>query len=143
MLDFEALVYQLLSRGLPQARVVPELDVGDLDFNEPEAMPLVMFTITPGAAVPGSLAPPQAWDCTLFFNVFEGSRDEAAALATAVYELVWSWNNPWATAHIVDGIGYAAEIEDQSVFSRIITGDVGARTITHYSGGFGLQLHTA
>lgn len=138
MLNSEQLLYTLLTRGLPGIAVVPELDVTSIDD-----FPLVTFSVMSGNAVEGSTSPPKAWDAMLALSVFDDDLDDAIALARRVYDLVWSWDDAWAGANIVDGLGHATEIADQSMFTRIGTVAIGARSVTQLSGSFDLQVHAA
>lgn len=138
VLDLDLLVYTLLTRSIPDVPFAPDLDVDSIG-----RLPLVTFTVTGGAAVAGSPAPPFAWDASLALSVFGEGIDEARATAGRVYDAVWSWDDPFNGLGIIDGLGHAAAIDDESLFTRIGTVDIAARSITQYAGSFGLQLHKA
>lgn len=141
MLDFEALCYQLLTRSLPDITIRPEHEVDEVD-----GFPIIMFTISGGNQLAGIAGKPLAWDANLSLSVFDTSLDSARALAGRAYDAVWAWDDPFALppAGLIDELGHAAEIEDQSVFTRVGTADIGdSRFVTQYDGRFGLQLHSA
>lgn len=138
MLNTEKLIYMLLKRGLHDVAVIPELDVTSIDD-----FPLVTFSVSGGNAVLGSSSPPKAWDVVLNLSVFHDDLDAAIDLAGRVYDIVWGWDEAWNGTGIIDSVGHAAEIEDQSVFSRLGTVAIGNRSVTQLAGGFGLQVHDA
>ena len=139
MLDFEALVYQLLKQSIPDIEILPEHEVDEI-----ENFPIIMFTITGGNQLAGTSGKPLAWDANLSLSFFHTTLDDARALARRGYDAVWSWDDPWSTAGQIVDLGHAAEIEDQSVPTRVGTADIGdSRFVTQYDGRWGLQLHSA
>ncbi len=139
MLDLELLIYSLLSRSVPDFKIMPEHEVGEIDD-----FPLCIFTITGGAMLDGTAGRPLAWDAQLSLSVFDTTLDLARTKAGLFYDAVWSWDDPWSGAGIIDELGHATEITDESLFSRVGTVDIGdGRSVTQYDGRFGLQLHSA
>lgn len=142
MLNLEKLVYELLVRSLPDHyTVIPELDVSD----GVDDFPLVTFTVTGGEGIDTDAGKSSAWDAGLTLSVFDDDMDDAIAVAGTVYDAVWSWDDPWAVGDPgkIPGLGRAAEIRDQSIFTRTGTVPIGAIAITQLVGEFGLQLHKA
>lgn len=139
MLNIEKLTYLLLARTFPDLTVAPELDVHEVGQNE---YPILLFSVTGGNAIDGgSGKKPSAWDCVLNLSIIDNDLDSAITLADTVYDGVWSWGNAFSPAGIVDGLGHVAEIEDQSVFTRVSTVIVNDRSITHMAGSFTFQAH--
>jgi hypothetical protein len=140
VLDGDALLYQLLRKGLVEdITLKPDLEVDAIDH-----FPYVTFTGMGNNSLDGGGAmPPSAWDWTLEVSVFHVDLDDAKAVAEAVYDLVHSWNDPWGTAHIIDGLGHATEVTDRSLVQRVGEADLPGHTIHQLQGGFALQLHKA
>jgi hypothetical protein len=107
------------------------------------ALPLVMFAVNVGNAIPGSVSPPGAWEGSLDLTVFADTIDRAREISGEVYDAVWTWDDPFGVNHIVPGLGHVGEITDQTVFSRTGTVDLPTFSQTQYDGSFGLQLHRA
>lgn len=140
MLDGDALLFQLLRKGIaPEVTLKPDLEVDAID-----RFPYVTFTGIGGAALNdrGSLAP-IAWDWNLTVNVFDTDLDDCKAVATAFYDLVHSWNDPWGTAHMIPGLGHATQVSDLSLFSKVGSADIPGHTVQQLAGSFALQLHSA
>jgi len=139
MLNLELLIYTLLRNGLDESiTLAPDLDVDSID-----TFPLVTFTVTGGSAIQGSSSPPGAWDVGVLINIFHDGLAAASQVAAAVYDLVWSWDDPFGGAGIATGLGHAGEVDDQELFNRAGTVHIDSRSVTQYSGSFNMQLHDA
>lgn len=139
MLDGDALLYQLLRKGLaPEVTLKPDLEVDTID-----RVPYVTYTGVGGNSIADNGVTPIAWTWTLVVNVFHTDLDEAKDVAEAVYDLVHGWNDVWGTSHKIAGLGHAAEVSDLSLFSKTGQADIPGHTIQQLTGQFLLQLHKA
>ena len=138
MIDAEAVIYQLLVRDLPDdVTVRPAIDVDAMDV-----FPMVTFHVNVGQAVDNA-SPPRAWTVTLDLAVFDDDLDDAKDLSFALYDIVWAWGNGFsAPPAIVDDVGGVSHdsVEDNSIFTRILTLDIESKQVTQYAGSFDLIL---
>lgn len=138
MIDVDALLYQLLIRDAPDgAEVRPAIDVDALDV-----FPLITFHVSVGASVDNA-SPPQAWTVTLDLTIFDDDLDDAKALAFDLYDVVHGWADGFALPPaIIAGVGSVAHdsVEDNSIFTRILTLDIESKQVTQYAGSFDLIL---
>jgi hypothetical protein len=131
VIDAELLLYTLLNAGKPPGSTVqPETDLDSIDH-----MPLVLFDVN-GDGQTGN--GPGLWFVTLNLSVIDNNLDAVKAVAGALYDLVWSWNDP-ANA-VVEDVGWVSSVEDLSYFSRSPIADVNVRGTYQYDGAFALQL---
>lgn len=138
MLNIEQLFFKLLQQSLPDIEFAPELDVDSID-----RFPFVTFSATGGNALDSSGPKPNGWDCFLSLEVFDDDLDHAIEVAGQIYDAVWSWNDPWGGTNSVKDLGHVAEIDDQSIFTRVGSVAIGSRSITQLAGSFTLQAHQA
>ena len=140
MLDFEALALALLRKGMPE-----ELPVRPtLDNDGTQSLPLVLYQVIPGGVIGGDTKG-KAWNATLVLHALAGDMDDCKLLASDLYDLVHSWNEVWTNngAHLVSGVGHAADVSDAAMFSRVGTSLVPGHEVTQYTGSFNLVLHQA
>lgn len=138
MIDAELLIKTLLDRDMPAgATAVPSIDVDVMDV-----FPMITFHVSVGQAIDNS-SPPQGWTVTLDLDVFDDDLDDAKALAFAVYDIVHAWADGFAIPPaIVNDVGYVSHdsVEDNSIFTRVLTVDVESKQVTQYAGSFDLIL---
>lgn len=142
MLNAQELVYELLK---PIVEPFGAALRPDLRMTGTLAPPLVTFTIRLGAAINDrGMESPTAWSATLDLSWFHDSEQAVFDMASATYDAVHSWNNPFRGANaIVPGLGHATEVSDRSLPSLIALQDLPGHRIVQYSGGFDLNLHEA
>lgn len=132
MIDAERLVYELLDAGKPEGSTVqPERDLESI-----ENLPLVMFNVYGNGQTSNG---PGIWFVTLDLTVVGESIDQAKAVASAIYDLVWSWLSDPLNA-VVPDVGWVASVSDISYFSRAAGSAVNVRGASQYDGSFDLEL---
>jgi hypothetical protein len=138
MIDAEKLIYDLLTRDLDDGvTVMPAIDVDVMD-----TLPLVTFHVTVGQAIDNS-SPPQGWVVTLNLDVFDDDLDDAKNLSFALYDVVWAWGNGFANPPaLIEDVGGVAHdsVDDNSIFTRVLTVEVESKRVTQYAGSFELTL---
>lgn len=136
MLDLEKLIYELLKKSLPDVTILPDVEVDSINH-----FPLITFTVVGGSALDLSGPRPNGWEADLSISLFEDDIDKAKALALTVYDVVWSWDDPFNDAGRIEGLGNAASIDDKSIFTRVGSVAIDDLTVTQMAGEYSLHLH--
>lgn len=144
MLNGQALVKQLLTPIATQLGATLEADLKVIP-NEPVLLPLITFRARGGVAVNdrGTEAP-TAWFYTLDLSWFSSSEETTFAMASATYDFVHAWNDPFrGPSGVVRGVGHASNVGDRLFPDLAGVSDIPGHRVVQYAGGFDLQLHDA
>lgn len=135
LIDAEQLVYTLLKRDV-ESRIAEVLVLADLDVDSIENLPVVTYALSGGGQESNGRG---LWEYTLSLNMFAEDND-AFDVAKAVYEAVWSWDEPGVA--VLPGIGSVNAVADVSAPSRLVSGvQMIGKHVTQYTAAFALTLH--
>lgn len=137
MLSARRVMYPLLREHLVEAvEVAPAVDADAIT-----SLPLVTFQTRLGAAIAG-VEPPIAWEASTDLNVFAETEDEAEAIASDLYDLFHTFNEPFREplTGLVPGYAAVQEVVDRAPFDLIARAAIEGRSVVQYSGGFDHQI---
>ena len=137
MPDVEELFVTLTERGMSQVAIAtkPDVDVA-------ERLPYIVIVAGNGNRLEADEAC-RVWNFTVHFMIVAAGDVQCSDLADELYELVWSWGNPWNSSGTIAGVGAITEVEDISTPARTATTVSPAGDLTQYDATFSINVRNA
>lgn len=132
--DFEKLMYQLLTADLPDIKVAPSVDVDSITD-----LPLLVFTGTAGHMISNG-TPALGWEWTLALSLFTADRDTGSDLADLIYQTVHGFDDRKAA---ITGVGGVSSVDDESMFTRSAIAELDGALVEQYDAAFTVRVRPA
>lgn len=142
MLDAEVYINRLMLRDVEALADTFEetlLVAPDIDVNELDELPAILFTLTGDGQVANGDG---LWSFILTLSTFGYGMDQAKQFAKLGYDIVHAWDQggPGTVIEIDDEETWVSSVDDIDLPSRLPSALIAGRNVVQYVGSFALAL---